>query len=205
MALIATTFVTATNSALTTGFSGFEDLIHKTDQSDNPQNLPIIYIGSTNSGKKLQAASNPGVTNLVLTLIDILPIWQASHAYTLGQCIQATATYGIAGKRFQCTVAGTSGASQPTWNTTLNAYTTDGTAQFQCVSDKHNLTEITMTLTGTGGTPGGSLSLGNTILGGISNAKTVYLAVNNVVNIVSDNTAYPEIGIQLNAVFETVV
>ncbi len=201
-------FLIATNIALTIAFSGFEDLIHKTDESDNPQDLDVLYIGSLDATKQLQAASNPGVSNLTLTPTDILPIFQISHAYTLGQCIQATTTVGVPGKRFQCTTAGTSAGSEPTWATTIGSTTNTGSAVFICISDKHNIDEITLALTSMAlgsNTPGDALSLGNTILGGTSNKVALYIRVNNNVDVVSNNTNYPEIGLILNSVLESTI
>jgi len=61
------------------------------------------------------------------------PYWQPSTAYTarpaqdagLGSVIKPT-TYN--GRQFKCSTAGTSGLSEPSWNTTIGATTVDGTA-----------------------------------------------------------------------------
>jgi hypothetical protein len=52
--------------------------------------------------------------------------WQASHAYVLGDVVVPTT--GLEnGFRYECTTAGTSGASAPTWNTVEGGTTTDNT------------------------------------------------------------------------------
>jgi hypothetical protein len=52
--------------------------------------------------------------------------WQASHAYVLGDVVVPTA--GLEnGFRYECTTAGTSGGSAPTWNITEGGTTTDNT------------------------------------------------------------------------------
>ena len=59
------------------------------------------------------------------------PAWQASTAYTVratgdaktGSVIKPTTANG---RHFKCTTAGTSGATEPTWNTTIGGTTTDG-------------------------------------------------------------------------------
>ncbi|WP_449245147.1 glycosyl hydrolase family 28-related protein [Desulfobacca acetoxidans] len=56
-------------------------------------------------------------------------VW-ASQAWTFGAIIRPT-TYN--GRRYICIAAGTSGASEPTWNTTLDSVTTDGTVQWRCL------------------------------------------------------------------------
>lgn len=62
------------------------------------------------------------------------PKWKATTAYTvrpagdagLGSVVKAT--NANIQRRFECSTAGTSAASEPTWNITLGATTTDGTA-----------------------------------------------------------------------------
>lgn len=52
--------------------------------------------------------------------------WEASHVYALGAVV--VPILGLQnGFRYECTTAGTSGASQPTWNTTEGGTTTDNT------------------------------------------------------------------------------
>ena len=52
--------------------------------------------------------------------------WQASHAYVLGDVVVPTA--GLEnGFRYECTTAGTSGGSAPTWSTVEGGTTTDNT------------------------------------------------------------------------------
>ena len=66
------------------------------------------------------------------------PLWQASTAYTvvnpndaaLGSLVKP-AVYN--GRHFQCTVAGTSGLTEPVWNTAIGAVTVDGSAQWTTV------------------------------------------------------------------------
>ena len=53
--------------------------------------------------------------------------WAATTAYVLGDKVIAVATPN-ATQHFKCTVAGTSGASEPTWNATAGGTVVDGTA-----------------------------------------------------------------------------
>ena len=53
-------------------------------------------------------------------------VWLASHAYALGDVVVPTA--GLEnGFRYECTTAGTSGATAPTWSTAEGGTTTDNT------------------------------------------------------------------------------
>ena len=55
------------------------------------------------------------------------PVWQAAHVYAVGASIQPTTSNGFT---YVCTVAGTSGATQPTWPTSTGTVT-DGTVTWQ--------------------------------------------------------------------------
>lgn len=61
--------------------------------------------------------------------------WATSTAYSLGDYVRPSTanTYN-----YEVTVAGTSGAAQPTWPTTLGATVTDGTVTWTCVSMRGN-------------------------------------------------------------------
>lgn len=202
--MLTANFLLATNTGLTVEFGGYEDLDHFTDESDNPQDLTVLYLGAVDTLVQLQAESNPGVDNITLTPTDIMPEFVPSVAYTLGQQCQPTTPNGYV---YECTTAGTA-STEPTWPLTLGSSITSGSAIFICKRPKHAITEITLALASVDlatNTPGGALSLGNTILGGTSNKKSIYMRVNNDVNVVSSNTAYPDIAIVINSVVETVI
>jgi len=55
--------------------------------------------------------------------------WVASTAYALGDIVIPTTNNGF---WYECTTAGTSGASEPTWPTTEGQTVTDGTAVWTC-------------------------------------------------------------------------
>lgn len=50
--------------------------------------------------------------------------WLGTTAYVVGDVVKATV---YDGRRYVCTTAGTSGATEPTWNTTITGTTSDGT------------------------------------------------------------------------------
>lgn len=58
------------------------------------------------------------------------PVWLASHAYAIDVIAESVNRNGF---RFAVKVAGTSGSSEPTWNTTIDADTTDGGVTWTCV------------------------------------------------------------------------
>ena len=57
--------------------------------------------------------------------------WEASTAYEVGDRIIPTAP-NANGFHYECTTAGASGASEPTWGTTAGGTTGDGTAVWTC-------------------------------------------------------------------------
>lgn len=65
-------------------------------------------------------------------------IWQASTAYSLGDFIRPSPATDPS-RVFECTTAGTSGSSQPSWNTTLGGTTSDGTAVWTARADTQNI------------------------------------------------------------------
>jgi hypothetical protein len=72
-----------------------------------------------------------GKKKLSSVVIEALPPadWQATHAYVLGDYVKPVVanTY-----RYECTVAGMSGAAEPTWPTTLGGTVTDGSVTWTC-------------------------------------------------------------------------
>jgi hypothetical protein len=56
--------------------------------------------------------------------------WTASTAYLVGDVVKPTTPNGFI---YECTTAGTSGGTQPTWATTAGATVNDGTAQWVAI------------------------------------------------------------------------
>lgn len=205
MSLTDLSFKLYTDSGLTVAFTGSYSLLFKTDLSDATQNLGPLYFGSTITNRVLKAVSNPGVDNIVLTPTVTLPAWQASHVYTLGQSVHPVTpnTY-----RYEVTTAGTSGASEPTWPTTLGATVTNGSVVFTLVSITHPITEIKLASTSGGldtAVAGDPLILDTTVDSGVANALPVYIRRTNTITTVGNNAGTPEIGIYITNVQEEAV
>lgn len=200
---ITDSFDLFTDTGLTTAFTGTLSFTHYTDLSDNPQDT-VLYLGSTNSNRKLQANSNPGTDNITVTPTDGIADWQASTAYTLGQRV-APNTYV-----YEVTTAGTSDSGEPTWPTTGigSSTVTDGTVVWTLLSKRHEITEIKLATTSgglSGATGGAALSLGTVINGGSGNYAEIHIRVTNAVTNVSDSTGYAEITLDTNTLLETVL
>lgn len=204
---ITDTFDLYTDSALTTAFTGTLTFTHFTDLSDNPQDT-VLYLGSTNSDRKLQANSNPGVDNITITPTDAIVDWSTATAYSLNDRVEPTTPNGYV---YECTTAGTSDAStEPTWPTTGIGSSTvsDGSAVWTLLSARHEITEIKLATTSgglPGATGGAALSLGTVINGGNTNDAEIHIRVTNAVTNVADNTGYAAITLDLNTVLETIL
>lgn len=186
-----------------TPFTGDISLLHKTDLSDNP-NDSVLYVLSLTGSRQLQALSNPGVDDITLTPTDLLPVWEASNAYVLGDRVGAVSDNGFV---YQCTTAGTSDSSEPTWPVSgFGSTITDNTVIWTLVAPRHELTENILALSSGDldtNTPGAALSLGTTILSGTGNAVELFIRINNSVTIVTNNTGHEEIGVDTNELLET--
>lgn len=203
MALADLTFKLYTDSGLTVLFSGLSQLVHETDLSDNPQDF-VFYFGSNTAGRTLEASSNPGVDQITVSPTDTLDDWVTLTAYTLGQLIEPTTPNTFA---YECTTAGTSAASEPTFPTgAIGDTVVDGTVVWTMVGKRHEITEITLALTsgalGTN-TPGASLDLGTSITDGVGNAVEVHMRIVNAVATVRSTTGFPSIAVDINPVEET--
>lgn len=204
---ITDTFDLFTDDALTTAFTGTLTFTHYTDLSDNPQDT-VLYLGSTNAARKIQANSNPGVDNIVVTPTDAVVDWATATAYSLNDRVEPTTPNGFV---YECTTAGTSHAStEPTWPTTGIGSSTvsDGTAVWTLLSARHEITEIKLATTNGGlasATGGVALSLGTVINGGNSNDAAIHIRVTNAVTNVADNTGYAAITLNINTILETVL
>lgn len=208
MAFSDLTFKFYEDEDLTVSYSGTLLVNHNTDLSDNPQDF-VVYFGSAEAegSRALEATSNPGVDNIILTPTQTIDEWVAATAYSVGDIVEPTTpnTY-----RYECTVAGTSHAStEPTWPTTpLGSTVTDGTVTWTLVSKKHPTTEIKLATTSgglSGATGGAGLVLGTTLLSGSANAVEVNIRITNTVTTVVDTTGAPDLKLYLNEVVETEV
>lgn len=203
MALADLTFKLYNDSALTSEFNGTLQLTHETDLSDNPQDF-VLYFGSTNDERQLQANSNPGVDNIEITPTNQLAEWVASTAYSLGDRIEPTTPNTFV---YECTTAGTSDSGEPTFPTgAIGDTVADNTVIWTLVAARHEITEIKVATTSgglPGATPGAAMSLGTSVTGGTSNDEEVHIRITNAVATVISNTGFPEIGLDINEVIET--
>lgn len=99
-----------------------------------PTNYEVSGTGYTAGGLAVSGASLSAVAAASWTA------WSASTAYLVGQVVRNVTTPFHA---FVCVVAGTSGATEPTWNTTTGLNTTDGGATWLCIGTEPTKFTIT--------------------------------------------------------------
>lgn len=205
MALNDLSFKLYTDSGLTAAFSGLFQLTHETDLSDGDQDF-ILYLGSTETDRQLEANSNPGVDDITLTPTNTLDEWLATTAYSLGQMIEPVTPNTYV---YRCTTAGTSDSGEPTFPTgAIGDTVADATVVWTMVGKRHEITEITLALslaaldTNVAGDP---LDIATTIPSLSGNAIEIHVRVTNAVTTVQGNTGYPNIAVFINTVVETEV
>ena len=160
---------------------------HLTDASTDPIDAQV-WLGSTASGKQLRAASNPGTDQIVLTITQKIAAWAASAAIASGAVRRPTSTNN---RVYQAGGAGTTGASQPTWPTTIGATVTDNGITWTCLAYEDTPNEIKLATTQAGlagATAGAGLNLGTTLLSGVGNATPVWVRVTNPDANIQDQT-----------------
>lgn len=177
------------DAALTTPLT---ELLTKelTDGSTSPA-VKQVWFGSTDAGKQVRAASNPGVDPVTVTPVSLLTTRANSTVYAVGtrlvpatpnnRVYQVTATSG----------AGASGASPPTYPTTVGATVADGDLTLTCIAYQDVPGEYRLATTSgglAGATPGAGLSLGTAILSGAVNAVTFYLSCTDADAVTQDQT-----------------
>lgn len=204
MPITTLTLKVYSNSSLTTLFGSVKSLSHNSDLSDNPKEFQA-WIGSRGSDglgatdRIFYDKNAPGTGNILITPVDILPAWTANTAVSLGQSVEPTVDNGY---RYEASVAGTTGATEPTWPTgAIGSTIASGTAVFKLVGASHQTSEIKLATTQAGlnsAVAGASLNLGTSIRSGVANAKTFWVRVTNAVTTASNNSGTPEIGFDIS-------
>ncbi len=173
---MALTFKFFTDAGLVTPLAGNLVSSHLVDGSE-PEDEFTLYLGSAATSKKLEANSNPGVDQVSVAIVHTVSVWAATTAKLVNDVVRPTAHNGY---RYRCTVAGTTGGSQPTWPTTIGNTVVDGTVTWICDSEINNVTDVKLAATQGGlaaATWGAGLNLGTVVLSGAANAKPVWIRV----------------------------
>ena len=192
-ALFADATLTAPLATLTTQ--------HLVDGTSDPVDAQI-WIGSTATGTQLRADSDPGVDQLTLSIVRLVPVWAAAASIASGAKRRPTTSNGFV---YQAGGAGTTDATEPTWPTTIDDTVIDNDITWTCVADEDVPAEYKLATTEAGlatATAGAALNLGTTLLSGVGNAQPVWVRVENDDTHVQDQT---HLAVQLSAAREDAV
>lgn len=140
------------------------------------ENDQIAYFGSTETGKKARATSDPGTDPVNVTPAYAVTVWAVSATIAEDDIRMPSNNNG---KKYRALGSGTTHAStEPTWPTTDGQTVTDNDFDWECLEDLHQPDEITLGLSAAAldiNTPGAALSLGTSVLSEVANAVPVYI------------------------------
>jgi len=205
MAFINTTYRLYLEASLSTLFGGILQFTHDSDFSDNPKD-GVIHLGSNTAGLKLEADSNPGVDDIVITPVDILPDWVADTVYAVGDAVEPSVDDTNWYQVQSITGTGQAGSSEPTFNTGEGSTTVDNEVTWVCMGKNHQPSEIKLASTAGGldaAVAGASLSLGSVILSGSGNSVEIHYRIENAVSNVRNTAGNAHIGFSINTVLES--
>lgn len=163
---------------------------HLIDGSNDPKNF-VFYLGSVNALKQFQAASNPGVDDLLVQVINVTALWSATTVIALNETVRTIAKNGYRYKAQAVTGASTTGQFLPAWPTTIGQTVTDGDITWINDGKIHESTEIKLALSLVGldaAVAGASVNLGSVITGGAANNIPIYIRVDDATAIVNKFT-----------------
>lgn len=207
MGIADLSFKLHTNSGLTILASNPLQTTHESDLSDGSQDFHY-YWGSNSVNTQLNASSDPGVDDIILTPAYVLPEWQAANEYALGDSVIPTSANGY---RYEVTsVSGSApytshATTEPTWPTTLGATVVDNELTWTLVAEDSPTSEIILALTEAEldtNTPGAALTIGPSIDSGVLNAVEIWIRLTNTITQVSDSYGTPELAIVPNGLVE---
>lgn len=173
------------DAALTTAVSA-RTIAHFVTGATDPQDF-VFYYGSTETATKVGAESAPGVDQISVSITNATPVWTASTAKVVNDKVRTTAKNGYRYKVQSITGGGLTGASQPTWPTTIGATVVDNQVTWINDGKLHESTEIKLALSNAGlasATAGASLAIGTVINSGSANAVPVHLRIDDATAIV---------------------
>ncbi len=168
-----TTFAIYADATLTTPLATLT-FQHRTDGSIDPVD-GVVWFGSTTSGRQMRTDSNPGTDQITLSILQKIPAWSAAASIASGAKRRPTASND---RIYQAGGAGTTGATEPTWPTTIGATVADNDITWTCLAYESTPSEAKLATTQAGlaaATPGAGLNLGTTLLSGVGNATPIWV------------------------------
>lgn len=96
---------------------------------------PIVVSSAAVTGMQNDASATRTLLHIFNKTAAASSAWQASTAQSVGDRVLRTSGLGsenTGGLWFRCSTAGTTGSTEPTWNTTVGGTTADGSAVWTC-------------------------------------------------------------------------
>lgn len=147
---------------------------HTTDGALDPVDKQI-WFGSTDGAKQAQAASNPGVDQIVLSIAQVYPARQDLEPVVSGERRRLSVSNN---RVYEATNNGTTAASEPVFPTNINDTVVDGSVTWKCVAWEDTPDELKLAANSAGlgaAVAGDPLNLGVTIIGGVANAVSFWV------------------------------
>lgn len=147
---------------------------HTTDGALDPVDKQI-WFGSTDGTKKAEAASNPGVDQIVLSIAYVHPARADTEPVVAGERRRLEPSNN---RIYEATNNGTTASVPPVFPTTIGNTVVDGSVTWQCVAYEDSADELALANSSANlgaATPGDPLNLGVTIIGGVANAVSFWV------------------------------
>lgn len=148
----------------------------------------LFYLGSTEAGQKFRADSNPGVDPVLLSIDYNISTWTASTPKVAGDFVIPTTPDGY---KYEIQTPGTSGVTEPVWDTTEGNTTNDGTIVWINRGPVHTPSECKLATTLAGldtAVAGDPLNLGTQLLSEVANAQAIYMRIDQDTHPVQNDT-----------------
>jgi len=163
---------------------------HLIDGSNDPQNF-VFYLGADDATKQYKDGSSPGVADLFIQVFDVTDLWTATTVKVVNDAVRTTAKNGYRYKVQALAGAGNTGASEPTWPTTIGQTVVDGDVTWINERKLHESTEIkiALSLIGLDGAVSGDpINLGLVIAGGADANIAVHVRLDDATSIIDKFT-----------------
>lgn len=177
-------------------------ITREADDGSDPAQQLTIYMGSPTVALKWRAKSDPGVDAIILSIAYVNPIWVLSTVKVLDDIIRE-GLYNY--KATSIAGGGATGATPPTWPTTVGATVVDNEVTWTNIGLTHTTAEVKLAtiqgdlVTATGGV---ALALGVELLSEVANAQAIWIEVDDPNNSVAIAT---DLKLQLNVVQQEAV
>lgn len=159
---------------------------HDVSGSNDPQDF-LFYFGSIVSANKFENVNDPGVDQLVVTVINATPLWLQSTGVAVNDTARSSAKNGYRFRVQSISGSGITGVSEPTWPLVIGQTVVDNEVTWVNDGKIHESTEIKLALTLLGldsAVAGNPLNIGLVINGGSAGAVEVHMRIDDTTEMI---------------------